>query len=78
MARVVFMGTPDYAVPSLRGLIAQHEVVGVVTQPDRRGGRGRKQLIPPPSKVVALEHGIHVMQTRTMRTRDAAGAHSNA
>jgi len=41
MAKVVFMGTPDFAVPTLRALIEHHEVIGVVTQPDRPAGRGR-------------------------------------
>ena len=41
MSRIVFMGTPDFAVPSLKKLIATQEVVGVVTQPDRPAGRGR-------------------------------------
>ncbi|MFQ9748813.1 MAG: hypothetical protein ACLRYY_07745 [Anaerobutyricum soehngenii] len=39
--RVVFMGTPDFAVPTLEALIEKHEVVGVVTQPDKRKGRGK-------------------------------------
>ena len=39
--RVVFMGTPDFAVPTLAALIENHEVVGVVTQPDKRKGRGK-------------------------------------
>ena len=53
--RVLFWGTPQYAVPTLKALhAAGHEVVGVVTQPDRRRGRG-KQLMPSPVKQVALE-----------------------
>jgi methionyl-tRNA formyltransferase len=73
MARVIFMGTPEYAVPSLLGLIDQQQVVAVVTQPDRRGGRGRRHLIPPPVKRAAQPHGIPVIQTRTLRTSDPAG-----
>lgn len=61
MIRTVFMGTPDFAVPTLRQLIAKTEVVGVVTQPDRPAGRGR-QLRPSPIKVVAVEAGIEVYQ----------------
>lgn len=70
MARIVFMGTPDFAVPTLRALIAHHEVVGVVTQPDRPAGR-RSVLTPPPIKGVALDHGIDVFQPEKLRKADA-------
>src|SRR5688500_1675637 len=60
--RILFWGTPDYAVPSLRALIGEgHEVVGVVTQPDRPAGRGQ-QLRQPPVKLVAIEEMIPVLQ----------------
>ena len=61
MTRVVFMGSPDLAVPSLEALIAVKniEVVAVFTQPDRPVGRGRK-LQPSPVKVAALQHGLTV------------------
>ncbi len=60
--RVVFMGSPDFALPTLRRLIeSDHAVVGVFTQPDRPVGRGRK-LAPPPVKLLALEHRISVFQ----------------
>ncbi len=60
--RIIFMGTPEFAVPSLEGLIQRgHKLVYVVTQPDRPKGRGRK-LKPPPVKEVALAHGIPVLQ----------------
>ena len=59
--RVVFLGTPDFAVPSLCALIKHHEVVGVVTQPDRPRGRGGK-LTPSPVKVEAQNNGIGVYQ----------------
>lgn len=65
---IIFMGTPDFAVPALRAL-AVHEtsdLVLVVTQPDRPAGRGRK-LTPPPVKVAADELGIPVLQTSTLR-----------
>lgn len=65
-ARVLFMGTPDFAVPSLRALLQHHEVVAVVTQPDRPVGRGGK-LTPPPVKVVAEEAGVPVLQPRSLR-----------
>ena len=55
--RVIFMGTPDFAVPSLQALLTKHEVVAVVTQPDKPKGRGKK-LQPTPVKAVALEQGI--------------------
>lgn len=61
--RIVFFGTPEFAVPSLRALLrARHEVVGVVTQPDRPQGRSRSQLLPPPVKLEALAAGIPVLQ----------------
>src|SRR5690606_35147613 len=65
--RVLFWGTPDFAIPSLRALIGEgHEVVGVVTQPDRPAGRGRV-LQPPPVKEVALQEGIEVLQPERPR-----------
>lgn len=78
--RVVFMGTPDFAVPSLRALLqnaapghAWHtglDVVGVLTQPDRPAGRGR-QLVPSPVKRFAQEHGIPLLQPRSLRGAEA-------
>jgi methionyl-tRNA formyltransferase len=70
MARIVFMGTPDFAVPSLEALDSQHEVVGVVTQPDRRAGRGRK-LVASPVKQVALERGLALFQPENLRQPEA-------
>jgi methionyl-tRNA formyltransferase len=67
MARIVFMGSPDFAVPSLRALAAAgHEIVAVVTQPDREGGRGRR-LLPPAVKTAALALGLPVLQPPTLR-----------
>lgn len=66
MAKIVFMGTPDFAVPTLRALIEHHEVVGVVTQPDRPAGRGGKIRMSP-IKQVALEHDIPVFQPKRLR-----------
>ena len=65
--RIVFMGTPDFALYSLKALVeAGEEVVGVVTQPDKPRGRGYV-LTPPPVKVYALERGIPVYQPETLR-----------
>lgn len=65
--KILFMGTPDFAVPSLQALIeAGHEIVGVFTQPDKPKNRGMK-LLPTPVKVVALEHDIPVFQPTKLR-----------
>ena len=71
MANVVFMGTPDFAVPVLKTLIETQNVVGVVTQPDRPAGRG-KQLRPSPVKIAAEEAGIPVYQPKSLRSEEAA------
>lgn len=65
--RIVYMGTPDFAVASLERLIeAGHEIVGVFTQPDKPVGR--KQIMTPPDvKVCALRHGLPVYQPSTLR-----------
>jgi len=65
--RIVFMGTPDFACPTLTRLIERGEdVIAVVTQPDRPKGRGQK-LLPPPVKVIAEAHGIPVLQPLKVR-----------
>ncbi len=65
--KVLFMGTPDFAVPTLRELCcSDHEVVGVITQPDKPCGRGYK-LKAPPVKEYAIENGIPVYQPTTLR-----------
>jgi methionyl-tRNA formyltransferase len=70
--RIVYFGTPQFAVPTLERLLAsRHEVCGVVTQPDRPRGRGQR-LQPGPVKVVALAHALPVSQPE--RVRDAAVA----
>jgi methionyl-tRNA formyltransferase len=68
--RVVFMGSPNFSLPSLRSLAANYNVVGVVTQPDRPAGRGRK-LTPPPVKELALELGLTVYQPQSLREDSA-------
>ncbi len=70
MPRIVFMGTPEFAVPSLNALIVHHEVVGVVTQPDRPAGRGR-QLSESPVKQAARAAGLAVIQPSKLREPDA-------
>jgi methionyl-tRNA formyltransferase len=71
MARIVFLGTPTFAVPVLEACIAHHHVVAVVTQPDQRAGRGRRRLCAPPVKSIARAHGIAVHQPERLR-RDPA------
>ncbi len=68
--RIFFMGSPEFALPSLRRLIeSEHEIVAVFTQPDRPTGRGRK-LAPPPVKALALEHGLPVHQPKSISAPD--------
>ena len=72
--RIVYMGTPDIAVPTLRFLAeSKHEVVGVLTQPDRPKGRGH-HTIPTPVKVAALEYDIPVYQPLSLRKGEDAAA----
>lgn len=59
--KVVFMGTPEFAVPTLQALIDHHQVIGVVTQPDKQRGRGKKVQFPP-VKEKAVEYDLPVYQ----------------
>ena len=69
--KIVFMGTPDFAVPTLEALYqSRHEVVAVVTQPDKPKGRG-KAMAMPPVKEKALEYGIPVYQPVRVRKDEA-------
>lgn len=69
--KIVFMGTPDYAVAALEALIAAgHEVTAAVTQPDKPKGRSG-ELLPPPVKVCAAAHGIPVLQPRRIKAPEA-------
>lgn len=71
--KILFMGTPDFAVPSLRALVAAgHQVCGVFTQPDKPKNRGMK-LIPTPVKEYALAYHIPVFQPQKMRDGEAMG-----
>jgi len=66
--RILFMGTPEFAVPALRALLqGPDQVVAVVCQPDKESGRGRK-LQTPPTKVLAMAGGIPLLQPRSVRT----------
>ena len=69
--KLVFMGTPDFAVPALKALLGGgHEVAAVVTQPDRPRGRG-KSLVMSPVKGTALKHGIPVLQPERIKKDEA-------
>jgi methionyl-tRNA formyltransferase len=69
--RIIFMGSPEFAVPSLERLVlAGHDIVAVYTQPDRPAGRGRA-VVPPPVKRAALERGLTVVQTDSLKTDEA-------
>ncbi len=69
--RLVFMGTPEFAVPVLESLLlAGHQVAAVYTRPDSPSGRGQR-LTPPPVKACALEHGLTVVQPETLRRQPA-------
>ncbi|MFM8424739.1 MAG: methionyl-tRNA formyltransferase [Chloroflexota bacterium] len=68
--RVVFMGSPDFSLPTLRQLAQIYQVVGVVTQPDRASGRGR-ELKAPPVKLLAQELNIPVIQPQKLREPEA-------
>ncbi len=70
MSRIVFMGTPEFAVPSLLKLIETQEVVGVVTQPDRPAGRGQ-ELRPSPVKAAAASHAIPLYQPKSLKAPES-------
>ncbi|HKY05760.1 MAG TPA: methionyl-tRNA formyltransferase, partial [Blastocatellia bacterium] len=72
--RLIFMGTPEFAVPSLARIIEDgHEVIAVFTQPDKPSGRGNR-LRPPPVKMFATEHGIPVYQPAKIRNNEEVRA----
>ena len=73
--RVAFWGTPEFATPPLRALIGEgHDVVAVVTQPDRPQGRSRSVLVPSPVKAIALEQGIPLFQPEKPRGEEFSAA----
>lgn len=70
MSKIVFMGTPAFALPSLTALLDSHQVVGLVTQPDRRAGRSRR-LRESPVKALAREAGLPLLQPHRIREEQA-------
>jgi methionyl-tRNA formyltransferase len=71
--RVVFMGTPDFAVPSLEALDEAFEVVAAVTRPDAVRARGKK-LEPSPVKTAALSRGIEVVETKKITPKSSSSS----
>jgi methionyl-tRNA formyltransferase len=72
--RIAFAGTPQFALPALRALLSsQHQLVGVLTQPDRPAGRGR-ELRASPIKLLAAEHHLPVAQPETLKTAEGRAA----
>ena len=69
--KIVYMGTPEFALPCLSSLIENHDVAAVFSQPDRPRGRGYK-LMPTPVKKLALEHGIDVFQPTSFKSGEDA------
>ena len=70
MTRIVFMGSPDFALPTLKALAENYEILGVVTQPDRASGRGR-EIKPPPVKLLAQELKLPIIQPDKLRQPEA-------
>jgi methionyl-tRNA formyltransferase len=71
--KIVFMGTPHFSVPALQALHKSgHDILGVVTQPDRPRGRGRR-VVPPPVKATALSHGWRVIQPDAIGSAEFVG-----
>ncbi|MEM6321202.1 MAG: methionyl-tRNA formyltransferase [Bacteroidota bacterium] len=69
--KIIFMGTPDFAVPSLKILVENgYDVVGVITSTDKRGGRGKKKLIQSAVKQYAVEQGLHILQPKNLKHPD--------
>ncbi|MFT7581363.1 MAG: methionyl-tRNA formyltransferase, partial [Myxococcota bacterium] len=65
--RIIFMGTPEFAASSLKALLgSRHSVVGVVSQPDRPAGRG-KRMVSPPVAVMARDHGLPLIQPESVK-----------
>ncbi len=71
--KIIFAGTPQFAASALAALLKEHQVVAVLTQPDRPSGRGM-QLASSPVKQLALQHGLPVLQPSTLKTEEAQRA----
>lgn len=72
--KIVFMGTPEFAVPSLDILVKSgYNIVGVVTATDKYGGRGNKNLIEPAVKIYAKEQGLRILQPQNLKAQDFLG-----
>jgi methionyl-tRNA formyltransferase len=77
MTRLVFMGTPEFAVPSLASLLREgYDVAGVLTKEDQPAGRGQR-LVESPVKQLAQHHGLEIRQPHTLRTAEAQAALAN-
>lgn len=74
--KIVFMGSPEFALPVLQALLDHYDVIGVVTQPDRPAGRG-KLLTPPPVKTLAESANIPIMQPRRLSLPEASAQLEN-
>ncbi len=69
--KIIFLGTPDFAVSSLQMLVEnKYDIVGVVTAPDKYGGRGRKQLIMSDVKKYALENNLNILQPTNLKNKE--------
>lgn len=68
--KIIFAGTPQFAVSALAALLKEHQIVAVLTQPDRPAGRGM-QLAASPVKQFALQHGLTVFQPASLKTKEA-------
>lgn len=68
--RIIFAGTPHFAASALAALLTEHQVVAVLTQPDRPAGRGM-QVVASPVKQLALQHGLSILQPPTLKTEEA-------
>ncbi|HYR05160.1 MAG TPA: methionyl-tRNA formyltransferase [Gallionella sp.] len=68
--KIIFSGTPQFAASALAALLKEHQIVAVLTQPDRPAGRGM-QLVASPVKQLALQHGLPVLQPATLKTEEA-------
>ncbi len=67
--KIVYMGTPDFAVPSLKILVENgYDIVGVITATDKLGGRGKKKLLESPVKKFALKHNLKVLQPKNLKS----------